>query len=86
MKKSAHFREGPKLFFGFQKRGVGQVRTPARAQRQEEASFYLSSFAMHCTVPVRIPSNLAPTAGGLIGACCDLTSLERQLAPRPRRT
>ena len=63
MKNASRFWEGSKLFFGFQKRGGWGVCAPARAllcaQRQEEASFYLSSFAMRWTVPVPIPSDLA---------------------------
>ena len=61
MKKCAHFGEGLSLSFDFQKGGWGYARSLALlcAQRQEEASFYLSSFAMRWTVPVPIPSDLA---------------------------
>ena len=71
MKNVPHFWEGPKLFFGFQKRGVGgSARLLARCSARNPGGglLYLSSFAMRWTVPVPIPSDLAifkiPTAGG----------------------
>ena len=75
--------------FWFSKRGVGgrSARCSARNARRK-ASFYLSSFAMRWTVLTldRSPGRLGPTAKSSLAHCCDLTSLERQLAPRPRRT
>jgi hypothetical protein len=62
MKNPPHFREGPELFFGFKKRGVGGLFC---AQRQEERPrFYLSSFAMRWTVPSPVSSAQIINAAG----------------------
>ena len=49
MKNTPHFGEGFELFFGFQKTGVGGCFV--RKVRKKRL-IYLSSAAMHSTVPV----------------------------------